>query len=45
MKFILIILALLSIQVEAKTVTIGPPEGYTFFGSYEAGSELEKKEK
>ncbi len=43
MKFILIILALLSIQTEAKTVTIGPPDGYTFFGSYEAESELERK--
>jgi hypothetical protein len=43
MKFTLIILVLLSVQIEAKTVMIGPPDGYTFFGMYNPATELEKK--
>jgi hypothetical protein len=43
MKFVFIILVLLSIQIEAKTVMVGPPDGYTFFGLFKPETALEKK--
>jgi len=43
MKYVFIILILLSFQTQTKTITIAPPDGYTSFGMFKPVTELEKK--
>ena len=42
MRLLIILLVFLNFELYAKTVIIGPPEGYSFFWAFKPNTELEK---